>query len=378
MRKKILITTCVTIVMILAFIASGCSFIKTGSADRDKYDEYIEKAEDYMDDGKYEKAISTYEKALDIISDRDEAYIGIAMAYIEMGDIDSALSILKKGKKAVDDNDDILDLIDDINDGKYDPVVIEPEPSMTVTEPVQTADPVPTEELFDNEIDMSEGYQAYYDLVTDMSDEILFFQDNLLYEGTCDCAALCDITGDGFPELIIAHSDDLYTMTYLINADISIYTYDFTNHETTLMFKFDDAFIQAGGGYETDLVLTDDGRVILFADGGDEGWTYYVKEFIVTGNSLSINNFLEKTEYPDYENNSSIEEFYVNGAVSDEQMYLVMREGFEEMASVTIFLDPVHGYYGQADEFASRLMSLPNNMLDYSELLDELQQNGAV
>jgi tetratricopeptide (TPR) repeat protein len=47
----------------------------------------------------FEKAIETYEKAIEINPDNDEAYYDIGSAYINLGEFEKAIEICKKAIK---------------------------------------------------------------------------------------------------------------------------------------------------------------------------------------------------------------------------------------------------------------------------------------
>jgi len=58
---------------------------------------YLEEANEYMEEPKYEKAIEFYNKVLGIDEKNTEAYIGLTETYIRMGEYDKALETASKG-----------------------------------------------------------------------------------------------------------------------------------------------------------------------------------------------------------------------------------------------------------------------------------------
>ena len=366
-RKAFMVILSITLALSLA----ACSFPGSNKKAEEQYDEYIDKAEDYMDDGKYKKAISAYEDAIEIFDDRDEPYIGIAMAYIELGDLDSALDILKKGKKAVEDNDDILDLIDDINDGKYDPVPIETVASLPseTSETIAAPTPTPTPAM----PDMNAVNSAYLSVIAARCEDILWFQNNYGYNTQVKCASLFDITGDGIPELFFAYSEDHNNGDYLLCGQISVYTYDPVTGQAEEMITFENAYMIAAGGFRSDIVLEDNGNIVVFSDGGDEDWIYTATEYEITpDNRLSMVNTISDYSNYDYDTDSQIDEYTQNLGEIDEATFRSLYDGYLGSAVATVFISPDYELYDYSSDQIDLLNSMLGTMYYYDGLISAL------
>lgn len=364
-------------VALAATMICSCSSKKLDA----EYDELIDQAEEYLEDENYKKAVSSYEDAIDLCPDREEAYLGLAEAYIEQGDLTSALSILKKGKRSVEDNDKIVDMMDDISSGKYDveeTEVTEPletDPAVApIAEPVETfpaATATPTPEP-EPQYDEAAAASAYLDVLDEYEDEILAFENGAIYSMAVPGVSYNDITGDGNPELIFVYSTDDYD-GYVIFSSISIYTYDPASDSAVCMMDISGAYMNAGGGFGTDIFLSDDGHIIMFADGGDEDWDTYIDEYVVDGNTLTLVKSYHLAEYLDESNGeyNMVSTYYLDDAEITEEEYEDAREEYIANLDNVVMIDPAY-YYDWMYEYESDWLDMINSMSNQISFFDDV------
>ncbi|MCR4689140.1 MAG: tetratricopeptide repeat protein [Saccharofermentans sp.] len=336
-------------VTLLSFLMAASFVLTTGcgkAKQEEAYNECIDRAEDYMDDEKYKKAISEYEDALEIFDDRDEPYIGIAEAYIAQDDLYAALDILKDGKRAVDDNDDILDMIEEIN------LILAPDETGAM----------PAESTAS--LDMTSVNNAYIEVLNENSESILAFENRLT--SSVKSTALWDVTGDGIPELIFtACFDDISSNTY-------IYGYDANAQCAVQLLCLDSTYVEAGGGFSTSITLTDDGKLVVFSDGGDESWSYFIYEYASYGGYLNLDRTLTRKSSFDYDTNESIEVCNNNSNEITLDEYIDLEQQYKDSSVAAVFPDPRIGMYYEPDEWEQTLTQLPQATYYYYDLLTEL------
>jgi len=76
------------------------------------WDEYMDKGDQLIADGKFEDAIRAYEDAIAQEDDEPEPYLGMAEAYVQMGDIEKAIEALQKGYDACWSSSDQQKILD--------------------------------------------------------------------------------------------------------------------------------------------------------------------------------------------------------------------------------------------------------------------------
>lgn len=368
--KKFLVITAAA--ALAAAMLCSCS---SGKLDAE-YEELIDQAEEYLDDEEYKKAISSYEDAIDLCPDREDAYLGLAEVYIEQGDLTEAISILKKGKRSVEDNDKIADMIDDINSGKYDVTETEaPETSAETTAesvedtptPIPTATPTP-----EPQYDDAAAASAYLSVLDEYESQILDFENGSLYDLTVPGVSYNDITGDGNPELVFAYAPETYD-GYVAYSNIAIYTYDPASDSAVCMLDLTYAYVNAGGGFGTDIFVADDGHLIVFSDGGDEDWDTYIDEYTVEGNSLVlVASYHDEGRLDDSTDEYIfVDTYYLNDSEISEEEYEDAREEYIENLDNVIMIDPVY-YYDWMYDYNSEWLDMINSMSNQISFYDDI------
>lgn len=99
------------VIVILAFIAGFTMFFSVHS--RTNIDKYLDLGAKYLEEQKYDEAISAYTEAIKIDDMCAEAYIGLADAYLGKNDYDNALRVLQEGYEKTQ-SDIILKRINDL------------------------------------------------------------------------------------------------------------------------------------------------------------------------------------------------------------------------------------------------------------------------
>lgn len=77
---------------------------------KEKYDELIKQAEEYVNQENYKDGIAGYEAAIALLSDESEAYMGLANAYIARKEYSKAVLLLQSAVKQAD-NEELKDLL---------------------------------------------------------------------------------------------------------------------------------------------------------------------------------------------------------------------------------------------------------------------------
>ncbi|MBR6483822.1 MAG: hypothetical protein IKT14_02280, partial [Clostridiales bacterium] len=303
--------------------------------------------------------------------------------YIEQGDLTEALSILKKGKRSVEDNDKIVDMMDDITSGKYDST----EPSETEATSgesapaVETLPPTPTitptpEPTEAPQIDETAARSAYLYVLNDYEDQIRSFENGILYDQQVPSITYRDITGDGLPELIFEYSPEEYD-GFAIYANIAIYTYDPLEDEAVCMKTFENAVVNAGGGFGTDIFIADNGNLIVFSDGGDEDWDTYVDEYSVSTFELTLMNAYHDEGRLDDSGTDYfyVDTYYLNDSEISEEEYDSAREAYVDSLTDVLMIDPVYYYdwmYEYNSEWLEMINSMPGEILFFDSAYDML------
>ena len=100
-RKKGLVVG--IIVLSIAIVAAVLIMTLLNSEGKKDATESLARAEQYVDDEKYDEAIEAYEEALEIDPECAEAYIELSAIYQELGELDEAEEILEEAWEAIDD-----------------------------------------------------------------------------------------------------------------------------------------------------------------------------------------------------------------------------------------------------------------------------------
>lgn len=237
------------------------------------------------------------------------------------------------------------------------------------TFPAATATPTPEPEP---QYDEAAAASAYLDVLDEYEDEILAFENGAIYSMAVPGVSYNDITGDGNPELIFVYSTDDYD-GYVIFSSISIYTYDPASDSAVCMMDISGAYMNAGGGFGTDIFLSDDGHIIMFADGGDEDWDTYIDEYVVDGNTLTLVKSYHLAEYLDESNGeyNMVSTYYLDDAEITEEEYEDAREEYIANLDNVVMIDPAY-YYDWMYEYESDWLDMINSMSNQISFFDDV------
>lgn len=92
-KKTILIAIIAAVLLLTACLITYLTLTSTSR----KLTRQLEIANEYMENGDYEKAIAAFTEAIEIDPTSTEAYLGAAEAYVALDDYESAVEILQKG-----------------------------------------------------------------------------------------------------------------------------------------------------------------------------------------------------------------------------------------------------------------------------------------
>ena len=194
------------------------------------------------------------------------------------------------------------------------------------------------------------------------------------------CVSLTDITGDGYPELVIQYvSDSLNGISagdpnYYVCADIRIYSYDVSSAQAVEMEHIENAIANVAAGTYTDLLLTQDGHIILKTGWGDEDSETFIEEYEVQGYSLVQINQLFCGEYLN-ENGDDYYYDYVyeyNDQEITEDQYNSYRDAYIESAVTAITWNPFYADDWYDDVWGNTILTLPNNSFYFDDAVGAL------
>lgn len=152
--KKSIAIWLTVLAIVIAGAAAAIFIIGNGSPEK-----ILDRAEDYLDDGKYDRAIAEFEKLLDKQPQCADGYIGLAQAYAKQDNIDEAIDVLEDALETLKDKDDIEDIEEELEElyesVGYEPSIL-PVPDSTVTQ--TTSKPVVEEpNEYNYDLSMFEG-----------------------------------------------------------------------------------------------------------------------------------------------------------------------------------------------------------------------------
>lgn len=113
-KKKIVITLLITVVLIAGSITAAVSLSEGSSISVSTFD-MLQLADRYLKEMNYEQAIMEFQKILEIDPKNVEAYLGLSEAYEKLGDSGKAIEVLENGIGNVGNNERFDDKIAEIN-----------------------------------------------------------------------------------------------------------------------------------------------------------------------------------------------------------------------------------------------------------------------
>ena len=213
---------------------------------------------------------------------------------------------------------------------------------------------------------------AYREIMTAYESEMRTVE-NVSF-GSMDSCALGDITGDGFPELLIVYcADDEYGMSsgssdYFTVADIRIYTVVPGETTATEMLHLSQAYVNVAGGFYTDVILLSNGNLLVEINGGDEDWSYSYTEYYLDGYTWQP---LFTFEEYDSLNEDTWEydcEYTINGTAATEEEFNAEINIYTGMFTSVLARNPYYGTeYSSSNTWNDAVMNTPDNILSYDE-----------
>lgn len=209
-----------------------------------------------------------------------------------------------------------------------------------------------------------EEYEPYLRLVQDA-----------LYSGVPPCAYY-DITGDGLPELIIQYASDEergysgMTDSFMC-ADMRFFTYDFDAGEVVEMLHVENTALNAGGGFNADAVVLDNGNVIVTTGWGDEDSEYFIDEYEVQGNELVQINDLYYGEFlqEDGDDYYYANEYELNGTAISEEEYTGYVDAYAGSFTAVLTYNPFYcSDWYQPNTWSEGVLSTDSAMYSYDDL----------
>ena len=242
----------------------------------------------------------------------------------------------------------------------------------TLTITMDNSEAQPTSTAVSGVVSIDSLNSAYREIMTNYETEMRTVE-NVSF-GSIDSCALGDITGDGYPELVIVYcTDDEYGMSayssdYFTVADISIYTVIPGETTATEMLHISQAFVNVAGGFYTDIVLLSNGNLLVEQNGGDEDWSYSYTEYYLDGYTWQPLYTMDRYSYPSDDYTEYIDEYAINGtSVTEAEFNAAIDDYISKFTSVLV-MDPFYGgEYSTTTSWSDGILKTPSNILSYDE-----------
>ena len=250
LQGKMLIAVIAAIVILFAGIGTVAATV-THHKNAD-YTDKLASAQKYLDDGDYESAIETFDKAIDIRPKRTEAYLAKADAQIMAGDEQGAIKTLETASEIVKDKQTIDDRLTEIRNGK----------------------------------DSRSSREAYREILLKHQDSIEAYE-YPEYGESRPSTALCDINGDGIQELFFMMAPDsygdaeLYVFSYLkgkvVELEITYPNGRWSDESEEGRFKY----VNAASGTTYSIYKTTDDHLVICSTIADESSEKIICDYII-------------------------------------------------------------------------------------------------
>ena len=169
-----------------------------------------------------------------------------------------------------------------------------------------------TQENDSKDVDLTDAYQAYLSVIEENSEAIENY--NWQREVSSDVkniqrqVSLCDINGDGIPELFIMMAKSKY------EATLHIYTYA-EGAAKELSYTVDDSEaplsdVEAGAGVNYVVYTGTDGNLYIYHTSGSESITYCLNTYDVDGTTLKQTTMLKNVYGPSEDDTDEISDVY--------------------------------------------------------------------
>jgi len=190
--------------------------------------------------------------------------------------------------------------------------------------------------------------------------------------------AYTDLTGDGHPELIITYCSDFeYGNDYgmFMGGDSAVYTYDFEAGQAVEMLHVDNIIMNAAGGSDCNIILLNNGNLLVTYGWADEDGETYYDEYAAEGNTLvqvcsmcsafGIN--YDSDEYEEYHT------YTQNGQEISEDDFDTVIRAYESQFSGVILMNPWYdSEWNEPNEWQSAVMGTRKIGMDYDSLYSML------
>ena len=228
------------------------------------------------------------------------------------------------------------------------------------------ASPTPTPVIIDEEV----LYSAYREVLTDYESEMRIVED-VKWDPTDSCA-LTDLTGDGYPELLILYcTDDENGVDYFdtandyMSADVLIYTVIPGETTATEMLRITRAtgFAAYGRKY-SDIILLSNGNLLVETADGDDFWYTTYTEYAVDGYSYQKICSIECNEENVYSDNYEVE-YLLNEITISEDEYNTYVDNYMNMFTKVLAMHP---YTNTTSNWGLTVLDTPNCSLSFDEV----------
>ena len=224
------------------------------------------------------------------------------------------------------------------------------------------------------------AYEAYQQVLYSYEDEMLEVENLTSVNNSTPCCALYDITGDGEDELFILYAADGengYTSPDggYISATLRIFTYNETSHCAVNLYTLPGAVSFGGSGIFTDVVVLDDGHLLLYSQGGDLDLyrTTFTEFAVLNGNLWQMAEAIHDNMMVEWEPEEVYEdEYYFNGNESSATAFNDYTEDYTARAETAIFVTPWYSEGDDNSEWADTVHALPSCSMTFQEALEAL------
>lgn len=224
-----------------------------------------------------------------------------------------------------------------------------------------------------NEVEMTAAYAA---ILTEYEPYIREVEDDE-YTDYMTCA-YTDLTGDGYPELIITYCSDYeYGGDYgmFMGGDSAVYTYDFEAGQAVEMLHVDNIIMNAAGGSDCNIILLDSGNLLVTYGWADEDGETYYDEYAAEGNTLvqvcsmcsAFGVNYDSDEYEEYHT------YTQNGQEISEDDFDTVISAYEASFDSVILMNPWYdSEWNEPNEWQSAVMGTRKIGMDYDSLYSML------
>ena len=243
----------------------------------------------------------------------------------------------------------------------------------TTTSPSEepTPTPTPTPEPV---IDLYAGYREILVAYEDQLREVEGGRPDYGLEESLNSCALTDLTGDGFPELIVlCCSNHLYDFRLdgFVYADVNIYTILPGETAPTLMLNIP-KFVVTQGMYLSDLVVLTDGTLMLYTY---SGMTSYYESYIQYKYSPDENAFIQanQLDYACVYNGETGDEeisYSYNGESISESDYYGLAESYTYMFDLVLFKNPKYENYSSLTNWENACLNAHDCSMNFDMAWD--------